>query len=314
MSSTATPALAMGLMQSLAASTEMGWLCPFTAAQWRELEHQALIFKYMIAGVPVPPDLLLPIQRSFETSASSSYHHYPSPGYFSYYGKKLDPEPGRCRRTDGKKWRCSKDAHPDSKYCERHMHRGRNRSRKHVESTTNISCLQSESRSSSSTTTSIVASGSNGSFKNITLQSGMAGVTKPQSGASLIGGNGCLDRAKIAANEHNFFSSYPRSSLDGSWGPSFPITTRDSNEVTISSLPKKLDLQHSYSRKEFDFSDHGKHKHQCLWPFNLPKARQSWIDLEDDQEQYSSATQLSISVPLASSDFSTTTSCSPYDD
>ena len=54
-------------------------------------------------------------------------------GYGSYFGKKLDPEPGRCRRTDGKKWRCSKEAAPDSKYCERHMHRGRNRSRKPVE-------------------------------------------------------------------------------------------------------------------------------------------------------------------------------------
>jgi hypothetical protein len=53
--------------------------------------------------------------------------------YGSYFGKKLDPEPGRCRRTDGKKWRCSKEAAPDSKYCERHMNRGRNRSRKPVE-------------------------------------------------------------------------------------------------------------------------------------------------------------------------------------
>ncbi|XAR49891.1 hypothetical protein NMG60_11004065 [Bertholletia excelsa] len=51
------------------------------------------------------------------------------------FGRKPDPEPGRCRRTDGKKWRCSKEAHPDSKYCERHMHRGRNRSRKPVEIT-----------------------------------------------------------------------------------------------------------------------------------------------------------------------------------
>jgi hypothetical protein len=54
-------------------------------------------------------------------------------GYGPYFGKKVDPEPGRCRRTDGKKWRCSKEAAPDSKYCERHMHRGRNRSRKPVE-------------------------------------------------------------------------------------------------------------------------------------------------------------------------------------
>ncbi|KAL6974604.1 hypothetical protein U1Q18_028787 [Sarracenia purpurea var. burkii] len=52
------------------------------------------------------------------------------------FGRKIDPEPGRCRRTDGKKWRCSKEAFPDSKYCERHMHRGRNRSRKPVEVTT----------------------------------------------------------------------------------------------------------------------------------------------------------------------------------
>lgn len=56
----------------------------------------------------------------------SCYHH-------QVLGRKIDPEPGRCRRTDGKKWRCSKEAFPDSKYCERHMHRGKNRSRKHVE-------------------------------------------------------------------------------------------------------------------------------------------------------------------------------------
>lgn len=45
----------------------------------------------------------------------------------------MDPEPGRCRRTDGKKWRCSRDVVAGQKYCERHMHRGRNRSRKPVE-------------------------------------------------------------------------------------------------------------------------------------------------------------------------------------
>lgn len=70
--------------------------------------------------------------------------------YCSFYGKKVDPEPGRCRRTDGKKWRCSKEAYPDSKYCERHMHRGRNRSRKPVESHT---ITQSSSTVSSLTVT-----------------------------------------------------------------------------------------------------------------------------------------------------------------
>ena len=86
-------------------------------------------------------------------------------GYCSFYGKKVDPEPGRCRRTDGKKWRCSKDAYPDSKYCERHMHRGRNRSRKPVES-------QTMTQSTSSTVTSLTVTGSssgNGSFQSIPL-------------------------------------------------------------------------------------------------------------------------------------------------
>lgn len=73
-------------------------------------------------------------------------------GYGSYFGKKLDPEPGRCRRTDGKKWRCSKEAHPDSKYCERHMHRGRNRSRKPVESKTAAPAPQSQPQLSNVTT------------------------------------------------------------------------------------------------------------------------------------------------------------------
>lgn len=67
------------------------------------------------------------------------------------YGKKIDPEPGRCRRTDGKKWRCAKEAYPDSKYCERHMNRGRSRSRKHVESHP----LTTSSPSLSTATTSV---------------------------------------------------------------------------------------------------------------------------------------------------------------
>ncbi|KAJ4833234.1 hypothetical protein Tsubulata_028209 [Turnera subulata] len=75
------------------------------------------------------------------------------------FGRKADPEPGRCRRTDGKKWRCSKEAYPDSKYCEKHMHRGRNRSRKPVELTsaavtpTALSISRNLSTAASTTTT-----------------------------------------------------------------------------------------------------------------------------------------------------------------
>ncbi|GAB2267769.1 hypothetical protein Dimus_002748 [Dionaea muscipula] len=114
---------------------------PFTPSQWQELEHQALIYKHMVAGIPIPHDLLFAVKRSLDSSLSSKFFPYQSSpmGWNPYqmgYGKKLDPEPGRCRRTDGKKWRCSKEAYPDSKYCERHMHRGKNRSRKPVEALT----------------------------------------------------------------------------------------------------------------------------------------------------------------------------------
>ncbi|EPS65941.1 hypothetical protein M569_08839, partial [Genlisea aurea] len=100
-------------------------------SQWQELEHQALVYKYIISGIPIPPDLLFSIRRSclLLDAVAEPFHHFV--GF--HVGRKVDPEPGRCRRTDGKKWRCSKEAFPESKYCERHMHRGRNRSRKPVE-------------------------------------------------------------------------------------------------------------------------------------------------------------------------------------
>ncbi|KAG5592442.1 hypothetical protein H5410_042956 [Solanum commersonii] len=135
-----------------------GYRPPFTAVQWQELEHQAMIYKYLMAGLPVPPDLVVPIRL----------------GYCSYYGKKFDPEPGRCRRTDGKKWRCSKDAYPDSKYCERHMHRGRNRSRKPVESQSTSQSLStsiSQITTGSSNTRGSFQNSSSGSFQNMPLYS-----------------------------------------------------------------------------------------------------------------------------------------------
>ncbi|KAA8520536.1 hypothetical protein F0562_014792 [Nyssa sinensis] len=113
----------------------------FTPVQLHEFHLQALILKYMVAGLPVPLQLVLPIWKSVASSLGSVnggiYNQYPTfvgfnPQGFDYR-TMMDPEPGRCRRTDGKKWRCSWNVVPDQKYCERHMHRGRQRSRKHVE-------------------------------------------------------------------------------------------------------------------------------------------------------------------------------------
>ncbi|PNT53383.1 hypothetical protein POPTR_001G082700v4 [Populus trichocarpa] len=103
----------------------------FTAAQWQELERQTTIYKYMMASVPVPPELLIPItknQSNVLPPRSNSSLELGIPSLNS-----SDAEPWRCKRTDGKKWRCSRDVAPDQKYCERHSHKSRPRSRKPVE-------------------------------------------------------------------------------------------------------------------------------------------------------------------------------------
>lgn len=85
-------------------TTTLGY--PFTWAQWKELERQAMIYKYMVSAMSVPPDLLLSIssEASHTTSATGSVQG-------RYTTNIRDLEPGRCKRTDGKKMemleRCS---------------------------------------------------------------------------------------------------------------------------------------------------------------------------------------------------------------
>lgn len=307
---------------------------PFTVSQWQELEHQALIFKYLVAGLPVPPDLVLPIQKSFE-SISHRFFHHPTMGYCSFYGKKVDPEPGRCRRTDGKKWRCSKDAYPDSKYCERHMHRGRNRSRKPVESQTITQ--------SSSTVTALTATGSSGgtgSYQNLPLHAfgNPRGTTSGTNQShyhvdSISYGIPSKDYRylqvqglKPEVGEHSFFTEASGSNrglqmdspMDGAWPlmqsrvSSLPQSKSSNTSILQNDYP-----QHSFFRSEFTSSDHVKPEGQSLRPFfdEWPKTRDSWSGLEDERSHQTSfsTTKLSISIPMASSDFSATSSRSPHD-
>ncbi|PSS24188.1 Growth-regulating factor like [Actinidia chinensis var. chinensis] len=132
----------------------------FTPAQLLELQQQSLILKYIVAGLPVPFHLIPPIwksvARAFGPVSGGIYNQYPSFIGFreheSLYRSMMDPEPGRCRRTDGKKWRCSREVIPDQKYCERHMHRGCQRSRKHVEGSLVTSASGGALNSSNATT------------------------------------------------------------------------------------------------------------------------------------------------------------------
>eukprot|EP00249_Psilotum_nudum_P020561 c27758_g1_i1 orf=880-1803(+) len=105
---------------------------PFTFSQLRELQHHALIFEYMMNGLNVPAELIIPIRNSVIglSGMGTGTHQLTNIGWGGYhlgFANNTDPEPGRCRRTDGKKWRCSRDVVPNQKYCERHMHRGRHR-------------------------------------------------------------------------------------------------------------------------------------------------------------------------------------------
>ncbi|KAL9166930.1 hypothetical protein ABFS82_05G062600 [Erythranthe guttata] len=122
---------------SLTASGGMG-VCGkalFTNTQWQELERQKMVHKYIMASIPVPPQLLLPTSCTAATSPTTTTPVAAVTGQdlVRFPGNGSDPEPWRCKRTDGKKWRCSRDVAPNQKYCERHAHKSRPRSRKHVE-------------------------------------------------------------------------------------------------------------------------------------------------------------------------------------
>ena len=58
----------------------LGMSSYFSLAQWQELELQALIYRYMLAGTTVPPELLQPIKKSLHISPYFLHHplqHYP---------------------------------------------------------------------------------------------------------------------------------------------------------------------------------------------------------------------------------------------
>eukprot|EP00257_Ricinus_communis_P016871 XP_015575172.1 growth-regulating factor 5 [Ricinus communis] len=254
-------------------------------------------------------------------------------GYCSFYGKKVDPEPGRCRRTDGKKWRCSKDAYPDSKYCERHMHRGRNRSRKPVESQTMTQ--------SSSTVTSLTVTGSSsttGSFQSLplhafgNLQGTGSGTNQSHySMDSIPYGIPSKDYRyvqglKSEVGEHSFFSEASGSNrgvqMDSQLENAWPlmqsrVSTFNVSKSTDNSILQNGYPQSSYFSGEFGTGESVKQGGQSLRPFldEWPKTRDSWSGLEDDRSNPTSfsTTRLSISTPMASSDLSTPSSRSPHD-
>ncbi|XP_009794508.2 growth-regulating factor 4-like [Nicotiana tabacum] len=306
-------------------SYDYGFRPPFTAVQWQELEHQAMIYKYLVAGLPVPPDLVVPIRRSFDAISARFFNH-PSLSYCSYYGKKFDPEPGRCRRTDGKKWRCSKDAHPDSKYCERHMHRGRNRSRKPVESQStsqSLSTSMSHITTGSSNRSGSFQSNSSGNFHNMPLYSvansdGLSygsTATKLQMEPVSYGINNKEYRylqgmvpdaegsSEVSASVRNLGMG---SNTDNIWRPPHPF-----EPVTNATIAKQQP-QHCFFGNDIDPPVKQEPHPMRSFFDEWPTSKESWSNLDDGSSKNNfSTTQLSISIPNVHSGFSSTSTRSP---
>ncbi|KAG6573628.1 Growth-regulating factor 6, partial [Cucurbita argyrosperma subsp. sororia] len=106
---------------------------PFTGFHSLQLSGKSWSTKPSSSSTWPPASLSHPICSSPSTQPLSTLLSFP-PSFptnmhvgWNYlqmgYGRKIDPKPRRCRRTDGKKWRCSKEAFQASKYYERHAPR-----------------------------------------------------------------------------------------------------------------------------------------------------------------------------------------------
>ena len=134
-----------------------------------------------------------------------------------------------------------------------------------------------------------------------------------------------LQGIKPEVGEHSFFSEASGSNqglqmdtqLENTWPAmqsrvsSFPQLKSSGNPILQNDYP-----QHSFF-SEYNSGEPVKHEGQSLRPFfdEWPKTRDSWSALEDERSNQTtsfSTTQLSISIPMASSDFSTTSSRSPH--
>ncbi|CAI8606203.1 unnamed protein product [Vicia faba] len=179
---------------------------PFTPSQWMELEHQALIYKYITANVAVPHHLLIPIRKALDSAGLSTFSSAllrPNAyavgwgGFHLGYSNNTDPEPGRCRRTDGKKWRCSRDAVVDQKYCERHMNRGRHRSRKPVEGQSGQALTTGGTTNTATTNVTSTITTPSGSSKQINV------AASPSSSIVVPGSNNATNTLSFAHQEHS---------------------------------------------------------------------------------------------------------------
>ncbi|XP_062214700.1 growth-regulating factor 6-like [Phragmites australis] len=331
-----TPASCSGL-SSVSLSTSMpGAMArvrgPFTPSQWIELEHQALIYKYLAANSPIPHSLLIPIRRSLASSPySPAYLGTSTLGWGSFqlgYSGSADLEPGRCRRTDGKKWRCSRDAVADQKYCERHMNRGRHRSRKHVEGQPGhaakaMSAAVAAAAASAATQPGTLAdSGAGAAAAGLIVNQHQQPVKSYAAGASdpcslqynreLVNKQNESENIQdsdnlsmlTSMNTRDTGNLFPLSKQNNpfeviSSRPDFGLVSSDSLKSSPHNSLENVNFLTSQSLNEHQSS--ASLQHFVDWPRTPAQGGLAWPDAEDMQAQ---RTQLSVSAPMAASELS----------
>ncbi|KAI5389583.1 hypothetical protein KIW84_075029 [Lathyrus oleraceus] len=136
-----------------------------------------------------------------------------------------------------------------------------------------------------------------------------------------------LQGLKSEGGEHSCFAEASgggnkglqmESQLESTWPlmstrvSSFSASKSSNNSMLQSDYP-----QHSFLSTEYGSGEAVKEEGQPLRSFfnEWPKSRESWSGLEDERSNQIafSTTQLSISIPMSSSDFSATSSQSPHD-
>ncbi|XP_042029545.1 LOW QUALITY PROTEIN: growth-regulating factor 1-like [Salvia splendens] len=291
---------------------------PFTPSQWMDLEHQALIYKHIVANVPVPSNLLAPLKRSlysYGSPASYASNFLGWGGFHLGFSGSNDPEPGRCRRTDGKKWRCSRDAVPDQKYCERHINRGRHRSRKPVEGHTG----HAVSGSAASKVASVASSSSASAMSTSNVSNSLSAMQHQLN--SLQPNAASADHLVSRAQDVRGLSLLPPTI--GAKSKDAPYTIQkqhfpfeESSHLEFGSVSsdcllnpsEKISYMNgsnsdSFNTKEANNSQHPVHHFIDDWPkyHQSDRASGSW-----PEELKSDWTQLSMSIPIAP-DFSSST-------
>ncbi|XP_020571749.1 growth-regulating factor 6-like [Phalaenopsis equestris] len=285
----------------------------FTLSQRMELKQQMLLYNYIWANVPIPTNLLSSLMRGLNPawfSACSSGSLRPNAAWWGYfhpgYVGNADPEPGRCRRTDGKKWRCSRDAVPDQKYCERHINRGRHRSRKPVEGQGDHA-KRAISGVTNPTSVSPVTSG---------ISQGTANASSSQFWLP-AGGNTTNDH-KDAARDLPILTSTakPYNTLFTTSKNYDPLSETSSLKLNSCS-PFKSHLRGSFLANNSLVTPLDLHDQQSQQPHGLDHFINNWPPCRPEssnliwpvvEETQAERTQLAMPFHLASSDFSSSTS------